>query len=322
MKVLSIDVGIKNLAYCLFDFNEITNKQEIVLWNVINLCGEEPSCTSPACKKKAKYCSGNNTVKLCLVHAKKSSFILPTATFSIKKIKKMKLTDLHKVIKDHNVPLKPTDQKKEDILKTVLYFFDEKMLQSVATSSANDLNLIQIGVAMKKAFDLEFVNHLLTIDQIIIENQISPIANRMKTLQGMIAQYFIMHDIINIDFISAANKLKGAVAPFNPPLSEVTVAKGAAAPLGLEGAAAPLGLKGGAAPLGLEGGAAPLGLEGATAPFTYAFRKKEGIRITLQLLEDDSNQNYKKWLPHFKTHKKKDDLADAFLQGIWYLKKK
>jgi hypothetical protein len=35
-----------------------------------------------------------------------------------------------------------------------------------------------------------------------------PIANRMKTLQGMIAQYFIMNNVINIEFISACNKLK------------------------------------------------------------------------------------------------------------------
>ena len=45
---------------------------------------------------------------------------------------------------------------------------------------------------------------LSTIDIILLENQISPIANRMKTLQGMIAQYFIInnnhgiHIIINV----------------------------------------------------------------------------------------------------------------------------
>ena len=43
---------------------------------------------------------------------------------------------------------------------------------------------------------------------IIIENQISPIANRMKTIQGMIAQYFIDNGNYNIEFISSANKLK------------------------------------------------------------------------------------------------------------------
>ena len=284
MKVLSIDVGIKNLAYCLFDLNTLTNSYEIVLWNVINLCGNEPNCTADLCKQKAKYINDKSTLCLCLKHAKKSTYILPTADLSIKKIKKMSKEKLCELVRKHSILLKPSDAKKEDILKTVLDFFNEKMLQSSATSSANDLNLIQIGVAMKKAFDIEFVNHITTIEQIVIENQISPIANRMKSLQGMIAQYFIMHDITKIDFVSAANKLKG-VSPLNPLSAEDVTSN-----------------------------------KGTPVPSSYAFRKKEGIRITLQMLEKD--EKHKKWLAHFKTHKKKDDLADAFLQGNWFLFKK
>ena len=265
MKLLSIDVGIKNLAYCLFEDGVI------VLWDVINLCGAPSNCSK--CKKLSKYIHSITGEHYCLKHAKSSSFILPTADLSIKKIKKMSKEKLFALTKEHTIHLKPTDAKKEDILKIVLAYFDEKMLQTVATSSANDFDLIQLGVAMRKAFDLNFVNHLTTIDQIVIENQISPIANRMKSLQGMIAQYFIMHDITKIDFVSAANKLKG---------HEITE-------------------------------------ETDTDISSYASRKKEGIRITLKLLEDTKHIQ---WLPHFKTHKKKDDLADAFLQGNWYIYKK
>jgi hypothetical protein len=57
---------------------------------------------------------------------------------------------------------------------------------------------------------------------------------------------------------------------------------------------------------------------GVAAPPGYAARKKEGIKIMLQLLQQPQ---YVQWLPHFNQHKKKDDLADAFLQGNWYLKK-
>ena len=28
------------------------------------------------------------------------------------------------------------------------------------------------------------------------------------------------------------------------------------------------------------------------------------------------------WIEHFEKHKKKDDLADSFLQGIWYINEK
>ena len=40
MKILSIDVGMKNLAYCLFDLNIDDKTFRIVDWNVIDLCNQ------------------------------------------------------------------------------------------------------------------------------------------------------------------------------------------------------------------------------------------------------------------------------------------
>jgi hypothetical protein len=66
-----------------------------------------------------------------------------------------------------------------------------------------------LGISLKNELNELFNSYDLTsIDQIIIENQISPIANRMKSLQGMISQYFIDCNNHNIVFISATNKLK------------------------------------------------------------------------------------------------------------------
>ena len=287
MKLLSIDVGIKNLAYCLFDTTITTvaqnvKKDNILLWGVINLCGAEPNC-GENCKKKAKFAI--QMKYLCPTHAKKSTYILPTNNLSLKKIKTMKLVDLHKVVKEYKIPLAPEATKKEDILKTVQGFMEKQMLQPVSQTSANALDLIQLGIATRKAFDEEFKDHLATIDCIIIENQISPIANRMKSLQGMLAQYFIMHDKTQIVFVSAANKLKGysAASAVVEAQSETEEAN-----------------------------------EAGADTSSYAARKKEGIRITLELLTANYSAD---WLAYFKTHKKKDDLADAFLQGKWYINK-
>ena len=60
MKILSIDVGMKNLAFCLF---EITDSMEyqILKWDVLNLCKDkehlckEPKKNKDICNKKAKY---------------------------------------------------------------------------------------------------------------------------------------------------------------------------------------------------------------------------------------------------------------------------
>ena len=109
----------------------------------------------------------------------------------------------------------------------------------------------------------------------IIENQISPIANRMKTIQGMVAQYFIMKNpTIIIEFISSSNKLK--MVSQDTDEEDAQDAKG--------------------------------------EKLDYASRKKKGVVVCLDLLKHDKAMS-----DYLKTHKKKDDLADAFLQGIWYI---
>jgi hypothetical protein len=159
-------------------------------------------------------------------------------------------------------------QKSKVLILEYLYDLLPKMfiMPFSNTVKTTDLSLIEIGINLKKTLDELYGD--IHIDTVIIENQISPIANRMKTLQGMIAQYFIMKDTTDIHFISAANKLKDYV-------SKKT---------------------------------------------TYSERKTMGIEICEELLIN--NEQFGKHLEMFHTHKKKDDLADCFLQGIWYLRDK
>ena len=54
---------------------------------------------------------------------------------------------------------------------------------------------------------------------------------------------------------------------------------------------------------------------------TYAERKKLSIEATKNILIDmqcDNNEK-DKIIDIFNKHKKKDDLADCFLQAIWYI---
>ena len=81
---------------------------------------------------------------------------------------------------------------KQDIILAIEEHVKNKCFNIVETINANNVNLIDLGINLKcecnKIFDSQIID---SIDMIIIENQISPIANRMKTIQGMIAQYFI-----------------------------------------------------------------------------------------------------------------------------------
>ena len=270
MQLISIDVGIKNLAYCILEKNANANANandyKIIKWDSINLCGDEPNCLQ--CKNKASYTK--NELNYCLTHAKKTGFIVPTKDNSPSVIKKMKIESLISLATEYKITLDVND-KKNVILKTVIDYFYKNMLEKTNKTSANTLDLVTIGISLKKEFD-KIVPHV-NIDQVIIENQIGPIANRMKMIQGMIAQYFIMCGIPQVAGVSSTNKLKAFTE------SDHT--------------------------------------KGDKNKTEYKDRKKLGIDITKGMIVD-----MKDWTPFFLAHKKKDDLADSFLQGIWFLQNK
>lgn len=268
MQIISIDVGIKNLAYCIIDIDTSTNSEyKIIKWDSINLCGEDMKCLlltekGTPCNKKATY--SKNNIDYCLTHAKKTSYMIPNKELSFPSIKKMKIDNLISLAEKYHIHLNDDNKKKETILKTILDYISINAFDIIGKKSANQLDLVTIGISMKNEFDK--IMPTTNIEHVIIENQISPIANRMKTIQGMIAQYFIMKGIQQVSFVSAMNKLKSFT--INNEKTE------------------------------------------------YKDRKKMGVTITGGILEFYNN---KEWLIFFKGHKKKDDLADSFLQGIWFL---
>ena len=285
MIILSIDIGIKNFAYCLMDSRE--KELNIIQWNVINLFGEQPVCQyiieqkkskkekksisknsntgskslSKPCHKKASYCKNN--VHYCKVHAKKSGFIIPDKTNKLSYLKKSSIEELTKLHCTYQISVAGTTKKK--LVETLDSHIKENSLDIISTVSSNDVSLIDIGIGIANSLDKHI--NLANIDKIIIENQISPIANRMKTIQGMVAQYFIMKKFYKIEFISAINKLKHFT----------------------------------------------------TEKMDYNKRKESSIIVTKNILKN--HMLLTKWNDVFNTHKKKDDLADSLLQGIWYLLK-
>jgi len=268
MQIISIDVGIKNLAYCIIDIDTSTNSEyKIIKWDSINLCGEDMKCLvqtekGKVCNKKATY--SKNNIDYCLTHAKKTSYMIPNKELSFPSIKKMKIDNLISLAEKYHIHLNDDNKKKDTILKTILDYISINAFDIIGKKLANQLDLVTIGISMKNEFNK--IMPTTNIEHVIIENQISPIANRMKTIQGMIAQYFIMKGIQQVSFVSAMNKLKSFT--INNEKTE------------------------------------------------YKDRKKMGVTITGGILEFYNN---KEWLIFFKGHKKKDDLADSFLQGIWFL---
>ena len=281
MILLSFDVGIKNLAYCLLSIAETEDASEnnsnhfieIIKWNIIDLsCDqvEEPDSKTETkvskqccckCKKSATYCTHSNTMlpedenklRFCKKHAEESQ--LPMHPKLLKSNSKSGHTP-------YIVPLSVINKK----------------------VSCNKINIVDLGKNIKRHLDVVFAKHMDKIDAVLIENQIGNLAGRMNVLQGMISQYFIMRNITSIEFISATNKLKLFKTIINK-ASNVT-----------------------------EGGNLDNVLESEKK--LYKMRKDAGKMVCRSLLSFYPKLN--EWITTYDKHKKNDDLADCFLQGYYY----
>ena len=369
MRMISFDVGMKNLAYCIItipdpptgssqapapapasapsvtNFNQqsldnLLQNLQIERWDVIDLRFEPTDAPPPPAEptpkktcdhdtKQAKFMylpavtahSHANARLYCLKCAEKSKYKIPSREILPLKRKpdllsKKKLDELMDIRKQVVVTCDPAPAatavatataaaavagvklRKADLIQEIkntlsrdyLEPFDEgKYLNYCAGTTAtatvpfkkpnytyaHDLDLITYGRNLMKHLDVLLSSIDGKIDMMIVENQISTLASRMKTLQGMITQYFIMKDVPEIEFISASCKLKLFTD-------------------------------------------SSLDISSFVDASTYSDRKKSGISICRSLgTGTGSSAPYATWMPMFEKHKKKDDLADCFLQGLW-----
>jgi hypothetical protein len=282
MYILSIDVGIKNLACCILEVEKQSKKYSIIKWDVLDLCKSQNihfKCHKSECKRKVYFKDINNQY-YCNIHAKQCKYKIPTkedkfTTLRKKKIKDIEhyiseriilFTELNSANTDANMKTNTKTKKptKKELLERIEQYQQKYLLERITESKTKDFTLIDIGKNIVTQLNSFLSN--IKLDIILIENQIGPLANKMKTIQGMIAQYFIMNSVYSIYFISASNKLK--LFP---------------------------GKKS-----------------------NYKERKKMGIEVTRKFIEEAENKVFLS--DQFEKHKKKDDLADCFLQGYWYIK--
>jgi hypothetical protein len=295
VRVLSIDVGMKNLAYCLFKCNRDSSGEiktpeaimqivDIVAWDTVNLCdGSDadtekmvaPVCSNAGCKFAAKFMHAESYY--CTRHANASGYKMPllSSIASPKILKKMTLEQLKAFSGEYlSCPIpEKCEKSKLKLLQHLHESIAAEYLDVVKSKpkviSAASVDLITIGRNMHRRFDA--LPHLVAgVDIVIIENQLSTLATRMKTLQGMITQYFIMRGVPDIQFISAINKLKLFSKEGDKEVKD-----------------------------------------------DYADRKKRSIEITRELIS--INTAAESLALTFNKHKKKDDLSDCFLQGMWWL---
>ena len=250
MKLVSFDIGIRNLAVCVLEGTSRTDMC-IAHWDVIDVVGEKNGHTRTSCFKCAKpamWSQAGTGTQACSRHRPKNLTLTKTA------LGKKTIAELQGMALGYTG--KPTK-------KDLVVHISTAMLASGWTKFKGNARAPGGGV-------LDLVGDIIDslgrredwwagADLIIFENQMD---RRMFAVQAMLHMYFACRGF-RTKGVSAIHKLDNIVCV-------------------------------------------------ADATGTYRGRKKTGI-THCELLCPPSQHAF------FRSHKKKDDLADSFLQGLYFL---
>ena len=172
MKILSFDVGMKNLALCLFECNpSLMSDFKILKWDVINLCSSQSytcnqiSSNKSLCTSQATYCK--NDQLYCKKHAKQFSQLkIPSNDLDIKKISKKKLNEIASILEKYNIEpentnsiissfsdstensdklIKKSKNSKERMLDALKSELNNNYLDFISKVRADQVDLITLG---------------------------------------------------------------------------------------------------------------------------------------------------------------------------------
>jgi len=280
MKILSWDIGIIHLSYCMVNFNEETKEVFIEEWEIINLLedeiNEQKICSyinqrKPynKCKHFAKFKTYNEKEFYCKIHLKyynhQKPFISNLCNENIQKCTEENCKNNAKYTVN-DIPKCYTHKKQIE-----LFFFRNYKLIKLKTVKCNKYSMDKLADKIITIMDSKY-KHLLNCDIVLLENQ-PRVAKKMKIISNYLEFWFRMrgkHElgcIKEIKYYNATNKLK-----FN---------------------------------------------KNNIYPKNYTERKKlaiENVKEYLYLKNDTLNLN------KFNNYKKQDDLSDSLLQILSYLK--
>lgn len=254
MKLISIDVGIRNLAICIL---EGTNKKNMKInyWEVIDVLAERNGLTERPlcfrCKKPAMWQQFTDNIVACTKHCPVKKNVTKSS------LTKEGLGDLLKKVEE--MGLQPKSNKKPDLVNAIYTHMRQNTWSKFSGgASVKHAPVLELCGDIVNSLDSR-TDHWKGADEIIIENQLD---RRMFAVQSMIHTYFTVKGF-KCGWISAKHKLDNIITIDD----SVT---------------------------------------------TYRGRKKTGI-VHMEALCPADN------LAFFLSHKKKDDLADSYLQGLWYI---
>jgi hypothetical protein len=279
--VLSFDVGVIHLAYCLF--TKENGKLKIIEWDNIDLTNRE--FTKCHCGLKASFINNNNYY--CKVHSKK---IEPLASFETM----FKVNTLNKcvcLVKENICNRKSAFDFSGDFLCAMHSKSKYRALQVLSKNKPfknKSIGSLDFDETKLKLFEiLEEKKGLLKANIVLIENQPSFKNPTMKSISISLYDFYLIRGIMDkeitksnitkVKFMSPSNKLK----------------------------------------LVDEGETKKIIIAKATnESIAYKLTKQLSVKYTKELIT-----HLPDWLIFLNSKKKLDDLCDAFLQGCYYYEK-
>jgi hypothetical protein len=279
--ILSFDVGIIHLAYCLFTKED--DKWKIIDWNIIDLTDRE--FTKCQCGLKASFMHNNKYY--CKVHSKKCE--------PLKNLEDLFITNINNkcqyLIKDKCCNRKSAFNLDEFPFCTTHAKSKYKSLQTsfkVKPYKNKAISTLDFDETKLKLFQkLEEKTNLLNADIVLIENQPSFKNPTMKSISISLYDYYLMRGILDKNITkSKINKVK-----FMAPSNKIKLAD--------------------------DGEIKKIVLAKTTNDSkAYKLTKDLSVKYTKELIN-----HLPTWLTFLNEQKKKDDLCDAFLQGAYYYEK-
>ena len=200
MKLISFDVGIRNLAYCVL---EGTTRADVKItdWNIIDVLGEHAGVGAVRCHKcttAARYEHASDGTFACSKHTPKKKAAVTKSALTKQTAEQLQ-SEIGKA------GLTTTATKKADLVK-LLYNHAKQNTWKKCISSATTGSVMDMSPAIMTCLDKR-ASSWAGADLVCIENQPE---RRMYAVQAMLQMYFTMRGIKSSG-VSATHKLSNLV---------------------------------------------------------------------------------------------------------------
>ena len=200
MKVVSFDVGLRNLGYCVLDG---TSRADVSIldWNIIDVLGESAGVGAIKCHKcatAARYEHASNGTFACARH-------VPKKQKKVTKVELNKKTPNQLQEQMTELGLASDATKKVDMVKLIFNHLKQNTWKKCVSSAAQG-SCLDLAPALIRCLDLR-AESWKGADLICVENQMD---RRMFGVQAMIQMYFCCRGF-HVQGVSATHKLSNIV---------------------------------------------------------------------------------------------------------------